>query len=285
MQAIARLLGNRRITGIVDAFGELTPSARLLPQIQNCLANRNSSTAEVIDLLRLDPALTAKTIAGANRASFGCTSHCNSLDEAVTRMGFDEVYRLVATIAARGLFKTDMAIYASAEGDFLQDSLAVAVLLPILNRSARIDIRGDELFTIGLLHSIGKMAIQAYAKLKGMEASIGQVSVEKTVALENRFFRATHPEVGAALLEKWNFSEVVVETVRFYAKADEAPHHKDAAGLLRLSVKLRSFVYDRSLESEGARMTALENEACLDDKLVPSAIERAREMFDLLLGA
>ena len=286
MPCLVSIFSNKRIPEIIEMVAELPPSARLLPQIQRCLSNVNTSTAEVIDLLRLDPALTAKTIASANRAFFGGTSPCSTLDEAVNRIGFDELYRLVATIAAKGIFQTQMPVYGAAEGDFLRDSLAVAVLLPLLNRSAKVQVRGDELFTIGLLHAVGKMGLQVYATSKGLTHQIKTVSVDAIVKAEKAAFKVTHPEVSAALLEKWLFADTVVDVVRVYAEPEKASGNvMEAAHLLKLSANLKPYLYDYSLDSETARPIALAMDAPIDDKRVPAAIERAREIFQLLLSS
>lgn len=281
MLALAPFRSSNHLPRIVAAVGELPASARLLPGLQRLLADANASTADVVDMLRLDPTLTARVIALSNRAYFSNSQNCVTLDDAVYRLGFEEVYRVVASVAVGGIFCQEMALYGMAEGTLMEESLAVAVTLPILNREALIPLRGDELFTIGLLHGLGKLALNAYAQKRGVTRRIDGSTLKKMLADEKRCFRATHPEVAAAMLEEWRFAQAIVRIVLFQAAPEAAGHERPAASLLRLGIALMPYVRDRQRHAENARTLPELELLGLDDRKIPALVERAREIYEV----
>ena len=281
MLTLPTLSSAKQISRIIEAIGELPTSARLLPQLQRLLGNERASTADIVDLLRLDPTLTAKVIGLANHAYFSGGHACATLDDAVNRLGFQEVYRLVAAVAVEGVFNQEMALYEMSDGDLMEASLAVGVSLPELNRVAGVPLRGDELFTIGLLHGLGKLALNAYARQKREKRTIPNGAIQRILAVEKRLFRATHPEVAAAMLESWKFAPALVRIVRYQHEPEAADFEAPAARLLRLAITLVPFVRNRELHGEDARMLPEVIDSGIDDRKIPALIERSREMFEL----
>src|SRR6185295_5099602 len=76
----------------------------------------------------------------------------------------------------------------------------------------------------GLLHDTGKVVLgkafkEDYARLVGEMGKDGPLLVDGETAR----FGVNHAEIGARLLTRWNFSEEVVDSVKFH-------HHPSAAG-------------------------------------------------------
>jgi len=283
MLALAPFRTSAHLNKILDQVDELPTSARLLPDLQRLLRDDGASTVDVVDLLRLDPTLTAKVIAMSNRAFFGGGQLCGTLDEAVNRLGFDEVYRVVATVAVSGVFNQEMALYGMAEGELMEQSLATAVALPILNRDAAVAIRGDELFTIGLLHGLGKLALNGFAARGGSGGSgiPAGTPFKQVLAVEKKVFKVTHPEVGAALLERWKFAAAITRIVRFQGNPEGAGHEAPAARLLRLAAALNPYVRDVGTNAEDAVMLPEWAGTGIPENRLAGHIERSREIFEI----
>lgn len=281
MLTLPSFRSSRIIPQIIATVGELPASARLLPSMQRLLGDNDSSTADIVDLLRLDPTLTAKVISLANHAYFGGGQNCDTLDDAVCRLGFEEIYRLVATIAVQGVFNQEMILYGMGEGALMEESLAVGVSMPVLNGVAAVALRGDELFTIGLLHGLGKLALSAYARAKGEKRIIGRRAPSTVMKAEKGLFRATNPEVAAGMLEDWKFAPALVRIVRCQQDPKAAGYEAPAAALLRLAIALAPFVLNPVLHGEDARYLPEVEDIGIDNRKIPALLERSREMFEL----
>lgn len=265
---------------ILEMSRDLPSSARMLPKLQQLLRDPQTSTADVIDLLRLDPTLTARTVGMANRAFMGAGEACTTLDEAVQRLGFDEVFRIVATVAARSVFCQEMPLYGYAEGELMARSLSAAILMPLLNTIVDLPMSGDQLYTIGLLHGLGQLALNRYAVMTGTRKRLRRLSLRDQVAVEKRIFGHGHPALGAAMMEEWGFAPRLVEAVR--GQASRHPGGDPvAADLLRLSVSLSGFVRNRERTIRMALKEPALRECPIPGESLLYLVDRAREVYEI----
>ena len=83
----------------------------VLPRLQRLLTNPNSGLFEIVELVRLDTALTARVIQISNSPWFGRGANCQTIEEVVNRVGFHQVHRLVATAAASTVVEKTLLVY------------------------------------------------------------------------------------------------------------------------------------------------------------------------------
>ncbi|HYD82711.1 MAG TPA: HDOD domain-containing protein, partial [Opitutus sp.] len=96
---------------IVTLGSKLAPAAATFGRLRGMLEDPNADTKEVVDLIRLDPALTFHVIRMSNSVIFGLREQNNSLEDAVGRVGFRELYRLVGLAAAQQVCQRDLVHY------------------------------------------------------------------------------------------------------------------------------------------------------------------------------
>jgi len=76
----------------------LPPSPSLLPKLLPALADVNANFDEVVEIIELDPALTAKLLQICNSAFFGPANPVTEVRQAVNQAGYQSVYLLVAML-------------------------------------------------------------------------------------------------------------------------------------------------------------------------------------------
>ncbi|MCJ7543576.1 MAG: HDOD domain-containing protein [Phycisphaerae bacterium] len=187
----------------------LPPSvaAVALAAMQRAPTGTGALPAELLELIRCDPALTARVL----RLAASRTLPAATVPAAVERLG-TEVVRLEL-----------LAACASAEDSPQEDpfslhqlhrhSLAVALAAEaIAGHLGRAD--GEQAFVCGLLHDLGKLALVAalpksFRRAAGLAASSqGDIS-----DVERRLIGADHATVGRRLAELWRMPAVLVEVV------------------------------------------------------------------------
>jgi len=187
-------------------------SPTLLPKLLPKLSDVDTNFDEVVEIIAFDPALTSKLLQICNSAFFGQDTKVVSVAEAVSRVGYQAVYLLVAMINGSNCFPTPSPPGVDA-ARLWRHSITTAFNSKFVAESAGAD--GNLLFTAGLLHDIGKVIL-------GQEQSpVSAVSFHAptdaaSLARETADFECTHPEVGAALLERWKLPAQLAVAVRHH---------------------------------------------------------------------
>ena len=114
---------------ILQSNVKLPPSPQILPKLQGILRDIDASIFDIIDLLRVDAPLTAQLLKLANSAYFGAMGPCDTIDEAVSRIGFNETFRVVSVAAAKQVLGGPLPIYKMGKGELLEISLVTALVM------------------------------------------------------------------------------------------------------------------------------------------------------------
>lgn len=212
---------------IIEGVVNLPPTPRILPKLQRLLRDADSGIHDIISLLKVDAPMTAQIVRMSNSAYYNTGEPVQSLEEAVNRLGFREVYRVASVAAAQQLLADAMPLYKLRKGELLENSVNCAVLMVEMSARARVaDLDGA--YTTGLLHSIGKVVINQYFIKHGLEVyGTGNETMESN--FERVLLGFDYAEAGTAILQKWNFPADILSPVRWQLDPMEAPDHQAAA--------------------------------------------------------
>jgi HD-like signal output (HDOD) protein len=215
---------------VIGSLRQLSPAPMVLPRLQRLLTNPNSSLFDIVELVRLDTGLTARIIQISNSAWFGRGEHCQTLEEAVNRVGFHQAHQLVATAAASAVIEKSLPVYGLDSKTMWRSSVACAFAAELLAAQIREDVA--EAYTIGLLHAVGKVAVDSYfrGRMPVVSLSDDGFPLEYTVS-EKAQLGFTQADVGACMLKNWDFGPLAVEAIRSQYAPSEAllPYDRMAA--------------------------------------------------------
>lgn len=244
------------IDSYLDRIQNLPPAPQLLPPLLRLLREPDTDMARVIRLITHDPSLTTNVLRLANSAVFGCGRRVETLDEAVGRLGFETLYRMVVAVCGSRLLGPSQRGYGFDPGQLWQHSVTAAVAAQLVARECGED--ESLAFTAGLLHDVGKLVLSQ--ALEGRYAQVAE-QVEKfgrsMLAAETALLGVQHAEVGGRLLDRWNFPPSLVQAVWHH-------HQPDAAGDF---VRLAACTYAGNMianligQSYGIHALALEGHA------------------------
>ncbi len=210
----------------IDRVKNLPPAPRILPELLALLRKEDVDSGRVVDLISFDPAITAAVLRLCNSSFFAGSSPADDLQEAVARIGFSQVYKLVAAVSGARLLGPAQRGYGIDSGELWKHSVTAAMAAQLVAE----DKGGDTglVFTATLLHDIGKIILaealeHVYARLVE-ESQCQQASMLET---EKRLLGVNHAEIGARLLARWKFPANLVAAVGFHhqpsgAGADQA---------------------------------------------------------------
>jgi len=192
---------------------ENLPSApRVLAELQGLLRDPNNGLDEVTELLLHDSGLTARIIRIANGVVYNKGEPVATLEEALGRVGFEEVYRLTGLASVTGLINFQLRYYGVSAKQLRENSVFVAVMMEEMAQFVSADPRIS--YTAGLLRSAGKIALDFTAQKDLRFVRPPDEPPANVLAWERDFFGPTNPEVAAALLRAWRMPTEVYVPIR-----------------------------------------------------------------------
>ena len=219
----------------------LPPAPRIVPELMKLLKQSDVDSSKVVKLISFDPALTANVLRICNSAYFGAVTPTSDLQEAVTRLGFQQVYRLVAAAMGTRMLGAPQPGYGLDEGELWKHSVAVAVTAQVIARKLRCD--DISVFTAALLHDIGKIILsQALESVYPNLVRETEINQQSLLESEKKLLGVQHAEVGARLLERWNFPPSIVSAVWFHHTPKEAVNHQRLASCIYLADMIAHFM-------------------------------------------
>ena len=142
---------------ILDSVSDLPPTPQILPKLQSLLKDDNSTMEDIVKLVKMDAPLTAKVVRLSNSVFFGSATPSKNIEDAVNRLGFQEVYKVVSLVASQLVLGGGLESYKLKEGELWKQSVYTAIAMETIG--TKVGQEASSLYTIGLLHSIGKAII------------------------------------------------------------------------------------------------------------------------------
>lgn len=223
------------VQDVVANLKSLPPAPRVMPLLLRALNDVNSSREDIVELLQLDAGLVAKILSVSNSALYGGKGDITDIDEAMARLGYREIYRIVTNIYAKAFVGRGMLSYQIDSSDRWFNSVATGIVMEMLTRRLNV---GDPAttYTVGLLHDIGKSVIDEVYETRYHEVfSIIEKDGMTLQQAECRLFGFDHAQIGAALMQNWNFPDEIVEPIAFQFEPLKARTQLKVAAMLHLS--------------------------------------------------
>src|SRR5438552_1231188 len=142
---------------IVSLGSKLPPALGIFSRLRPMLDNADTDLDDIVELLRVDPALTFQIIRLSNSALYGLRSRSQTLDEAVARVGFGEINQLVGLVVSRQVFQGDLMHYGIKAGQLWTNAVAVGSLATAF--AARVGGNAGSAYSAGLMRNLGKIIL------------------------------------------------------------------------------------------------------------------------------
>lgn len=271
-----------QLPSILDEIGDLPPTPQILPKLQKLLRDPNTDQSDLVTVLRVDSALTARIIRLANSAYFGARQPSENLTEAVARLGFRDVYRVASLAISGDVLGGALPAYRLAPGELFEQSLACATLLAAFPTTPLDPVDSETRHTVGLLHSVGKIVINHYFLQRGMEVYGDNLEDAMTPEDERSLLGFDHVEAGAEVLRRWHFPERICQVIGAQLDPTTCPDRSALAAQLFLARWALPFV--RRAPRVGGTIpifdgTEILAQSGLEAEAITFAIQQAQEAF------
>ena len=158
------MLQTIRVEDILKSVKKLPPTPQILPKLRELLKSEHAEIEDIKALIKVDQALSAQLVRASNSPFYGSSGPCNNIDDAITRIGFNEVYKLVAFVASSYVLKGGANVYEFKPNEVFHHSVTCATIMQMMAKFK--GHGGDTAYSVGLMHLIGKIAISRYCSEK-----------------------------------------------------------------------------------------------------------------------
>jgi len=181
---------------------ELPSMPDLAVRIGKAIDDSNTQNSDIARLIQLDPALAARVMSVVNSAAFGPGHRIPNLQQAVARLGRQQIRNLVFSFIIRGVFRTGSELLQQRMKQLWSHSCHVAAVSFILARHTP-GLDPDRAMLAGLIHDIGVVPILDHAR--------NYPELIHDEQLLDRTIDALRGEIGALTLRQWHFEDDMLE--------------------------------------------------------------------------
>ncbi len=209
---------------IIAAVDEMPPFPQVVQRAMQVLAEPEYEVSGLVDILKVDQAVTANILKLCNSAYFGLPRKVSSLKEAVVYLGATQLRQLLLSGAASKIYEKPNEGYAVFADELWRHALATAVMAQVIRRHLRLEIDENMIFTAALLHDVGKVVLSAFVsdRYRAIENLVesGKRSFQEA---EKEILGFDHAEIGGKIAEKWDFPPAIIAAIAFHHEPFRSP--------------------------------------------------------------
>ena len=211
------------ITQIVEEIDRLPQFPENITAIQRLISDPKSEMSDIARKISTDPALTADLLKTVNSAQFMLPNKVDNIVDAVKMLGLRGVKNMLFN------YGTEKILDLPAHPELWDHAHRVAfysfTLARQITRSKDII---DDAYVGGVLHDIGKIVFSAVHP--DLLNKIRSFTNDRDIApglFEDLSAGYNHAEIGAKIAEKWNFSDSLIEAIRYHHEPNACrPEHR-----------------------------------------------------------
>lgn len=250
-----------QITGPIELLlsqDNLPASPHVCQKIVELTSTPEVDIDELVTVICTDPVLTGKIIGLSNSALYGGLSKVTNLQQAVIKLGIEQVKNMAMGILANDAaggkkpLPIDMRRYWFSALTTANWSRELGALSPLLKQDK------DMLFLVGLLHNIG-FVLLARLRTDSMAALIPMLADHPTLKdkaeLERRVFGVSRYSASAILLAHWGLPVELITIIHGIIQVIEGDKTKHVASHLVYQI-VRYQVSNHTKDSEQEELAA-----------------------------
>ena len=230
-------------TLLVKNIVDLPPFPAVALRVMAMVNDKDTSAAQLSDVLATDQALTAKLLQISNSAAY--QRHVATVREAVIVLGFQQVRQLAFVTSVITSFNRTKRAEDGFDPDlFWAHNLSVAVAAEAVAKRLE-TVKPDEAFAAGVLHDIGRLVLRI--ALPREFAAAMDLSARREMGLREAELKSTgytHEDVGNALGGLWSFPPRIVEAIGGHHREDLSLRADGLTGLVRSCDRLASYYHN-----------------------------------------
>ncbi|MBU5638622.1 HDOD domain-containing protein [Geomonas sp. Red69] len=207
---------NKELETAIMTAADLPTIPIVAIKVMELIESENATAEELAKIVSSDPAVAARVLKISNSSFYGCRRQIQTLSSAIVVLGFSTLRSLVVAASVKQVYKP----YGLTEKMLWEHSFAAGLAARIIARRTRA-ANEEEAFLAGLFHDIGKIIMNTLDRDKFQE--VMQHCYNEGITFgqaEKGVYPFTHDEVGAYVIKKWNFPEILTTAILQHHQLD-----------------------------------------------------------------
>jgi HD-like signal output (HDOD) protein len=203
---------------ISEAIEKIPPLEPVVARTLALIKDPTSSPQKLAQEIAKDVMLTFEIMKIVNSPIYGFSRRVQSLEHAITLLGFKSIESIVLSAYAKRVYDTELKFFNLKRGELSIQSFIGALAAKLVAQENWPELE-DLVFSAGTLRSVGKIIMnfffsKHYDKLK-QEIKKDFDSFDK---VEKKIFGFTSNEFSIIILERWKIPDEIKKIVQFYNK-------------------------------------------------------------------
>lgn len=226
---------SEKLQQLVQTIRDLPALPEVVVRVMRMAEDPRSDAQGIARVIATDQAMAARVLKLANSAFYGLPRRVSTLSEAVVILGFRTIKNLAIAASTFELLNREVAGYWLQRGELWRHSLACAIGAQLIARRAQLPV-SEEAFVAGLLHDIGKVAINLFVREqfdqimeRALQDRIPFVEAEQAILGFN------HAMAGGLIAEKWNLPPQLVSVIKYHHQPSSSPDKDPMISVVHLA--------------------------------------------------
>ena len=261
---------------------KLQPMPASAQRILELIRDVDVSTNAIAEAIGYDHVLTSRILRLANSPMYALRREVTKIGAAVSAVGIRSIYDIVMFGIAADNFSKDM--WSTKTGvSVWEHSVAVAIASRTLALVLRLQ-GGQEAFTCGLMHDIGKTLLYQHDPINYMQID-NEPDEEGVIRLEKVLFGFDHTQVGMYVAHQWGIPSEVCNAILHHHNPKAAKTGVAVTHIINVAdelVTLKGYGLHPGNEDELPRSESVEILRLTDDQMEDAWIRTEMGLEDLL---
>ncbi len=198
---------------------KLPAAPQIFSRLSLLLNDVNADLDKIVNLISIDTGLTSRVLRVSNSVLFRGALPVTSLDEAINRVGFREIHRMVGMAMTEQLFQNGLPAYRMNSKQVWENSVATALAMESIAHAAGHDTQSA--FTLGILRQVGKLVLGRILEKEQPGATCPEdIDV---LSWERARLNITNHEASSYILESWKLPRNTCLALRYQHEPETQP--------------------------------------------------------------
>jgi HD-like signal output (HDOD) protein len=204
------------IKRIISAVQTLPTLPQVAVKVNQLIQSPTAGAAELARVVELDQSLTAKILSLVNSAFYGLPRKVSSIQEGIAYVGMKSISQLVLGIGVIQSLKGREDRRFSRRAFWIH-CVGVAVVSREISRSGKRHKSPEDVFTAGLLHDLGKVALDT-ASPDLFDAVLEELAKGPAPfhAAERAVLGVDHSRIGEWVSRSWELPQLSVAVIKHH---------------------------------------------------------------------